>query len=156
MFVPIPHLSELPSVSFGLSKIGEQHGRDLQDLVPILPRFFVPPLEDKPQNPIMENLRLEEANLRVLKAPRRKVVDRRDDTKEKVVKVDDSSAAKGVETIWREAAEMKRGVTVRRLRFKGIVLQFKTNYLELSAFLGQTTSYPPIQSISYRISLRTK
>lgn len=113
---PIHHL---PSASFDLSNIGEQNGGDLQDLVPILPRFFVPALGDKPQNPIMENLKLEKANLRVLKAPR-KVADRRDGTKEKVVvdvvkdkNLEDDFA--GVETLWREAAEKKRGVTVRNL-----------------------------------------
>src|SRR6266545_1915924 len=85
MLVPIHHLSELPSASFDLSNLGEKNDGDLQDLPPILPRFFVLPLEDKPQNPIMENLRLEDANLRMLRAPRRKVVDRRNGTKEKVV-----------------------------------------------------------------------
>ena len=32
---------------------------NLNDLPQILPRFFVPPLEDKPQNPILEVLNLE-------------------------------------------------------------------------------------------------
>lgn len=46
-----------------LLNIGDDFGQLYQpkakDLPQILPRFFVPPLEDKPQNPILEVLELE-------------------------------------------------------------------------------------------------
>jgi hypothetical protein len=35
----------------------------MDDLPPILPKFFVPRLEDKPQNPIMDTLRLSSENI---------------------------------------------------------------------------------------------
>ena len=48
--------------------IGVDHGVEtpkdapLHDLPRLMPRFFVPLLENKPQNPIMDSLKLEEAN----------------------------------------------------------------------------------------------
>ena len=38
---------------------GQLYRPKANDLPQILPRFFVPPLEDKPQNPILEVLELE-------------------------------------------------------------------------------------------------
>lgn len=38
---------------------GQLYRPKANDLPQILPRFFVPPLEDKPQNPILEALNLE-------------------------------------------------------------------------------------------------
>lgn len=41
----------------------------LDELPRISPFFFVPPLENKPQNPIMENLKLEKVNMNIRPMP---------------------------------------------------------------------------------------
>ena len=82
------------------------------DLPQVLPRFFVPPLEDKPQDPILEALKLENINSNLpprlfqphllpqeLAALSLNVVQHEPETK--------------VEDIWRNALIRRRGVRVR-------------------------------------------
>ncbi|KAF8149545.1 Spc98 family-domain-containing protein [Crassisporium funariophilum] len=54
MWRPLEHLQDL-SVELGRPSM-------MNDLPRVIPRFFVPPLENKPQNPIMETLKLEDMN----------------------------------------------------------------------------------------------
>ena len=48
----------------------EDEPAPMPGLPEILPRFFVPPLEDKPQNPIMDTLKLARINQSLPKRPR--------------------------------------------------------------------------------------
>ncbi len=104
MLIPLHHLFELSSFQFD-TETKENYFPD--DLSPIAARFFVPLLEDKPQNPILENLRLEAANLN-LPDRRVKVEDRVGNKEAPAVKKEECL----VEVLWKESAETKLGIRV--------------------------------------------
>ncbi|KAF8894369.1 gamma-tubulin complex, DGRIP91/SPC98 component protein [Gymnopilus junonius] len=85
----------------------------LDALPQITPHFFVPPLENKPQNPVMENLNLENMNMNMPpriyhppQLPRELIALTLDVTH---VKGDETSSA-SVEELWRNAATRQLGV----------------------------------------------
>jgi len=94
MLIPLHHLFELSSFRFD-TETKENDFSD--DLSPIAPRFFVPFLEDKPQNPILESLRLEAANSN-LPDRRVKVKDRVGDKEPLAVEGDEVLPTKSAET----------------------------------------------------------
>jgi hypothetical protein len=104
MLIPLHHLFELSSFQFD-TETKENDFSD--DLSPIAPRFFVPLLEDKPQNPILESLRLEAANLN-LPDRRAKVKDWVGNKEALEVKEDEFL----VEVLSTESAEKKLGIRV--------------------------------------------
>ena len=66
-FNPLPALTS-PGMSSNFDQLSDfSHELDFQTPLEHLPRlaphFFLPPLENKPQNPIMENLKLEALNM---------------------------------------------------------------------------------------------
>ncbi|PPQ70803.1 hypothetical protein CVT25_000030 [Psilocybe cyanescens] len=87
----------------------------LDELPRIMPFFFVPPLENKPQNPIMENLKLEQLNTNLL--PRR-YIQQRPPLPEELVSLalednrvrTEENSFKRVEELWKGAATRKLGV----------------------------------------------
>jgi hypothetical protein len=104
MLIPLHHLFELSSFQFD-TETKENDFSD--DLSPIAPRFFVPLLEDKPQNPILESLKLEAANLN-LPDRRAKVKDWVGNKEALAVKKDEFL----VEVLSTESTETKLGTRV--------------------------------------------
>lgn len=110
----------------------------LDDLPRIMPYFFVPPLEDKPQNPIMESLKLESMNMNVpprtfhpqlpqeLMALTLDVVHARED----------ETSSKSVEELWRNAATRKLGVKVSDPSLSTRIAIELASPAEWPAFLG--------------------
>ena len=89
--------------------------RPKDDLPQIVPRFFVPPLKDKPQNPILEALKLESINSNL--PPRlfqphllpRELVDLSIKTNQIVEQEPEAE----IEDIWKNALIRTHGVRVR-------------------------------------------
>ena len=143
MLIPLHHLFELSSFRFD-TETKENDFPD--DLSPIAPRFFVPLLEDKPQNPILESLRLEAANLNL--------PDRRVKVKNRV-RDKEPPAIEGDEVLPTESAETKLDIRVCKICY---LLQntLKRTCLECNAFMGQTPSNASNLRIPYSISFRTR
>ena len=118
----------------------------LEDLPRLAPRFFVPPLENKPQNPIMESLRLEALNMNIPARSYEPVLPKELavlslDTSQ-IIKDLEGSPATAIEELWMQAATRKLGTKV------GIFDSLACNYLihlptEWIAILGQTSPLSP-------------
>lgn len=85
------------------------------DLPQIVPHFFVPPLEDKPQNPILEALNLENINSNL--PPRRfkphLLPQELAALSLNVSEVNEQEPETKIEEIWKNALIRRRGVRVR-------------------------------------------
>jgi hypothetical protein len=153
MLIPVHHLSIIESFDFG------EDDSPLPDLPHVVPIFFVPPLEDAPQNPIMDNLKIEEANLNLPKRTTRvknrvelsslkeKLEARRDVLPGSLEEIEKEAE---VETIWREATKQKIGVSLCALT--GFIISLY-GFIEWTALLGQTPNSSRKQGIENRISV---
>lgn len=108
-------------MSFIISCCFNKNVSPLQDLPHVMPIFFVPPLEDVPQNPIMDNLKIEEANLNLPKRLTRTknlvesdAKDAHEATRAWSLEEDNRKELKA-ETLWAEAAKPKVGFSVSTL-----------------------------------------
>ena len=95
----------------------------LDSLSRIMPHFFVPTLEDKPQNPIMENLKLESMNTTMAPRAFRPV---RLPQELMTLAMDiaplggTQSYSQSVEEMWRNAVVRKRGVKASMVSLLGM------------------------------------
>jgi hypothetical protein len=109
--IPLHHLSDIDSFDFS------EDIRTFPVLPHVKPFFFVPPLEDKPQNPIMDNLKIEEANINMPKRTTRMKTHIETEVKDKPEailpgSVEETKRKAEVEVLWTEAAKHKTGVNV--------------------------------------------
>jgi hypothetical protein len=94
----------------------DEHAESL--LPRIAPSFFVPPLEDKPQNPIMDSLKLEKMNEM---KPKRRFQPYQLPQELAILTLDNDFTSKEEETwtrieeLWNNAVIRKLGVRVRNL-----------------------------------------
>ena len=84
--------------------------RPLPALPHVKPFFFVPPLEDKPQNPIMDSLKIEEANINLPKRTTRTKSRVETETKDRGTLPGSVEETKRM--LWTEAAMQKTQVPV--------------------------------------------
>lgn len=108
--IPLHHLSDIDSFDFS---------KDIRTF-PVLPHvkpfFFVPPLEDKPQNPIMDNLKIEEANSNMPKRTTRMKIRIETEVEDPETSLpwslEETKRKAEVELLWTGAAKQKTGVNV--------------------------------------------
>jgi len=109
--IPLHHLSDIDSFDFS---------KDIRTF-PVLPHvkpfFFVPPLEDKPQNPIIDNLKIEEANTNMPKRTTRVKIhleSKVEDEPEAILSgsLEETKWKAEVGMMWSDAANRKTGVKV--------------------------------------------
>jgi hypothetical protein len=86
--------------------IGPSEYKD--DLPPVLPRFFIPRLQEKPQDPIMDTLRIAQESKPSRPAPLPQLLGIMDT---KLQECSDSSLEEGCALFWEHA--MKKGVRVQ-------------------------------------------
>ena len=90
--------------------------RSLEDLPRLAPQFFVPPLENKPQNPIMDLLKLEASNTnmpaRSYEPPIPKELAVLSLDTSKITKELEGSPTRAIEELWTQAATRKLGTKV--------------------------------------------
>lgn len=103
--------------------LGTRFHDPLNELPCIVPSFFVPELENKPQNPIMDSLKLEKLNTNL---PVRSLgVERLPDELAILTLPEDlegSRSATAVEQLWMNALQRRKGAKVRlHLAFDYIV-----------------------------------
>jgi hypothetical protein len=133
-----------------------QFYRPKDDLPQIVPRFFVPPLKDKPQNPILEALKLENINSNL--PPRlfqphllpRELVDLSLKTNQIVEQEPEAE----IEDIWKNALIRRHGVRVRFIFNLSIL--FHDTVAEWFTLMGPIKAHALKQSIVHRIPVRAR
>lgn len=115
------HILHLPGMWPTFDQLSDfSHGLDfqrpLEDLPRLAPHFFVPPLENKPQNPIMDILKLEALNTNMPARsyepliPKELAVLSLDASQ--IMKELEGSPTKAIEELWMQAATRKLGTKV--------------------------------------------
>jgi len=116
---------------------GQLYRPKANDLPQIVPRFFVPPLEDKPQNPILEALKLENINSNLL--PRLfQLPEELAALSLNVSQIVEPEPKAKVEEIWKNALIRRRGTVVRFISkcLSGILFHGYGYYCRMAYFHG--------------------